>query len=72
MLSMLPTDYIRPPRCPHCGGRRWYLDKQIVKRHARERCDCGGLHFVHRKGTRYCYHHPDAEKDHAERYAKSC
>jgi hypothetical protein len=32
-------------------------------------CDCGGYHFVHRRKSKFCYHHPDAEKNHSERYA---
>ena len=70
VLSMLPGEYIRPPKCPHCGGTRWYLDEQIVRRHARERCDCGGLHFTHRRGSRFCHHHPNVEHDHSGRYEK--
>lgn len=31
-------------------------------------CDCGGYHFSHRKGSKYCHYHPDAEKHQSERY----
>jgi hypothetical protein len=68
MLSMLPAEYLRPPKCPHCGGTRWYIDTHTRKRHIRENCACGGLHYVHRRGTRYCYSHPDVEADHSGRY----
>lgn len=68
MLTKRPAEYIRPPACPHCGGRKWYLDKQVAKRHARETCYCGGLSFPHRKGCKFCYEHPDAERDHSMRY----
>jgi hypothetical protein len=30
-------------------------------------CNCGGYHFLHRKGSRYCYEHPMAPQHHAER-----
>jgi hypothetical protein len=71
MLTKRPEEYVIPPRCPHCGGRRWYLDRQIVRRHAQERCNCGGLHFTHRRGTRYCYHSKTAEADHSDGYRYS-
>lgn len=71
MLTKLPDEYIRPPRCPHCDGTRWYLDTNIVRRHRKERCNCGGLHHTHRRGTRYCHSSPTVEADHAERYERA-
>jgi len=70
MLTKHPDEYVRAPKCPHCGGRKWYLDKQIVRRHARERCNCGGWHFTHRRGSKYCFHSATAEADHGTRYAR--
>lgn len=71
MLTKKPADYIRPPQCPHCGARRWYLDTNIVRRHKRERCNCGGLHFTHRIKSKGCYHSPTVEQDTAAKYELS-
>lgn len=69
---MKPSEYLRQPQCPQCGQRHWYIDRYRIKVElAKNRtCDCGGYHFVHRKGSKYCYHHPDAEKHHTERYER--
>lgn len=68
MLAKLPAEYIRPPACPHCGGRKWYLDTNIVHRHkAEEKCTCEGYYFRHRKGSLYCVHHPNYEANWAAR-----
>lgn len=68
MLTKRPGEYIRAPKCPHCGGRRWYLDTNIVRRHRAEaKCWCEGYHFQHRKGSTYCVHHPDYEANWARR-----
>jgi len=74
-LAMKPEHYTAvryQPKCPSCGVRHWMIDKYRIKvEKARSRiCYCGGMHFVHRKGCKFCYHHPNAEQDHIERYEK--
>ena len=74
-LAKHPRQYVEvrnQPKCPSCGGRQWHVDKYRIKvelTYARS-CDCGGYHFIHRKGSKYCYHHPQAEQHHTERYEK--
>ena len=67
MLTKKPAEYLRPPKCPHCGGTKWYIDKQIRKRHARENCYCGGYHHIHRRGSKYCEHNANYEANWEER-----
>lgn len=62
-------------RCPDCRTRR--RDHGLFTQHLRESghrlCQCGhvaytGTAFPHRRGTRYCMHHPLAGLDMAARY----
>lgn len=71
-LARRPQDYIRQPKCPACGARRWYIDRYRlrIEMDRKQSCDCGGYHFIHRRGSKYCYHHPNAEINHAERYER--
>lgn len=73
-LAKHPDDYAAvryQPRCPSCGARQWHVDKHRVRvEMARGKsCDCGGYWFVHRRGSRMCHHHPNAERHQSERYA---
>jgi hypothetical protein len=58
------------PQCPTCGARNWTVDTNRIRtlRSGREVCGCGGYHFTHRRGSRYCLEHPDAERLQDERY----
>lgn len=42
----------RIPPCPECGAKQWRIDwyRQLTET-TRNRCDCGGLHFPHRRGS---------------------
>jgi len=55
--------YILLPRCRRCGNRTYYR----VPPRKGVTCNCGGYEFKHRKGSKYCYEHPDAEALHTER-----
>lgn len=72
-LRHKPVWYVRPPQCNVCGKRRWYVDKWMMGRDTSPRtgmgCMCGGYHFIHRKGSKFCYEHPNAEQHHTERAA---
>lgn len=52
-LTKHPDAYVRQPRCHNCGARDW---RPTVRR--QENCACGGYHFIHRKGSKFCEHHP--------------
>lgn len=72
-LRMRPEQYAdawRQPKCPSCGARKWHVDKYRVRKEMgwKPMCNCGGYHFYHRKGSKFCYHHPNAEQHHVERY----
>lgn len=71
-LSRPPSQYSAEryiPRCPSCGARKWMIDKYRVRRELgpRNTCYCGGYHFIHRKGSKYCEHNPNYEANWAER-----
>lgn len=71
-LAKLPDHYTEvryQPKCPSCGARKWYVDRYRIRKEHGTGCDCGGYWFIHRKGSEYCYHHPDAEKHHKARYS---
>jgi len=72
-LRKHPTKYSAEryiPQCPSCGARNWLVDTNRIKRlrSGKDACYCGGYHFQHRRGSRYCYYHPDAEQLQAERW----
>jgi hypothetical protein len=75
-LAKRPEDYADRrymPRCPGCGSRKWMVDKWRTKHEVwgnRETCNCGGYHFIHRLGSKFCYSHPKAEQHHSERYER--
>ena len=72
-LSMRPSEYSpgRIPKCPHCGGTKWVIDtyRIRVEMAAGRTCACSGYHFFHRKGSKFCFHHPKEEENHSERYS---
>lgn len=67
-LGKLPKYYIRPRRCPKCGNRKWYVDKWMRTRGTKQKCNCTGWWFPHRRGCKHCDLSPTAEQDAAERY----
>lgn len=68
-LPKLWTDYQRPPRGQVCGYYRLYpCQDRLAHRWGRVKaCNCGGYWFKHRKGSRFCYENPNAEKHWIER-----
>lgn len=62
-LERKPDRYIRPPKCPVCGKRRWRVDKyrMLVEKRVAP-CRCGGYWFLHRKGSKWCLHNPKSEE----------
>lgn len=43
-----------------CGGTRWRVDQyRKNQEHSKTNCNCDGLPFQHRRGTRYCWHRSD-------------
>jgi hypothetical protein len=51
-LRLPPDEYLRPPKCTRCGNRRYY----VVPQRGGQVCDCGGYHFKHRRGSKWCKH----------------
>jgi hypothetical protein len=68
-LSRLWSDYIRPPKCEHCGYYRLTpcRDRLAANWGRKHACNCGGYWFKHRKGSRFCYQNPNAEQHYIER-----
>lgn len=60
-------NFIRPKKCCGCGGTRFRVDKWAMKASKKNKCNCGGYHFPHRKGSKYCYENPQAEKHWTDR-----
>ena len=61
------------PPCPSCGARKWMVDKWRIKHEVwghGDTCYCGGYHFQHRKGSRYCDSNPNAEQHWAVRLGR--
>lgn len=50
-------------RC-ECGGK-WIFDgyRSSGEEHRRVQCNCGGYHFPHRKGSRFCEHNLNEKSD---------
>ena len=72
-LSRKPDDYAAvryQPRCPGCGARKWHVDKWRVRHELGKACNCGGYWFPHRLGSKYCYSHPEVERNQTERYER--
>lgn len=72
-LAKHPRDYKRQPECPQCHQRHWYVETYRLKKEMgyRPACECGGYHFRHRRGSKFCYYHPNAEEHHSERYEEA-
>lgn len=67
-LNHKPDDYVRPPKCKFCGSTKWWLDTYRMKKEMDSKltCNCGGYWFPHRKGSKFCHYHPNAEQIHTE------
>jgi hypothetical protein len=62
-------DYIRIPKCRHCGHKGFYLDKD--RQYRGDYCSCEGYHYTHRKKSKFCIHHPDYQLNvRTERYGE--
>jgi hypothetical protein len=60
------------PKCHYCGKRKWFVDKWRIRHETHGRgptCACGGYPFLHRRGSKFCYHNPNAEAHHTERHS---
>src|ERR1035437_5315504 len=68
-LARHPKNYLRPPKCPQCGQSHWYIESYRMRKEmgSKPMCMCSGYHFPHRKGSKYCQHNPDFEKNWTER-----
>lgn len=55
-LARHPSEYFIPPKCPGCGGRKWRWDRWQQAARRRGICQCGGYHFLHRVGSKWCEH----------------
>lgn len=56
-----PDEYLRGPRCRQCGRvNTLRVDKWANNRWRWEKtCTCGGYHFPHRMGSRWCHYRKD-------------
>lgn len=68
-LSMMVSEYVRPPKCRKCGATKMFFCKdRVASRHGRKlKCNCGGYHFPHRKGSKHCHENPNVEAHWLER-----
>lgn len=66
-LGKLPKYYIRPRKCPKCGNEKWYVDKWMRTRGKKQKCNCEGYWFPHRKKGGFCLENPNAEEIHTRR-----
>ena len=59
-LTQLWERYQRPPACRGCGYYRLYAcrDRLPGRWGGKHKCQCGGYHFPHRKGSRFCEANP--------------
>lgn len=53
-------EYVRKPKCKACGAELTYLDKWQKKKNKATICKCDGLHYTHRKGSKWCDHYEGA------------
>lgn len=66
-LAKHPKFYLREPKCRACGFRLYICRDRLPARHGRkQKCNCGGWWFPHRKGSGFCWENPMAEKLHLE------
>lgn len=68
-LSRLWSLYDRKPKCEVCGYRRLTpcRDRLPGRWGRKYKCGCSGYWFIHRKGSKYCDHNPNAERHWTER-----
>ena len=70
-LKRHPDNYIYIPTCS-CGSRNWYVDNYRIEvereRSSRERCDCIGYQFPHRKTGGWCVHNPELDLSDKQKY----
>jgi hypothetical protein len=60
VLRLKPEEYTRPPRCSDCGSSSFRIDAWMTKRNTRAMgCTCAGYHFMHRRGSLFCWHRAD-------------
>lgn len=57
-LSKHPEDYVRPPKCKMCGGRKFRVDRWRGKNERGVACRCQGTHYPHRHKSIVCLDHP--------------
>lgn len=69
-LSRHPSLYVRAPRCRACGTPSLYVcrDRLPDRWGRRLGCNCGGYHFKHRRGSKYCEFNPRFDVSWTERY----
>ena len=65
-LSKRWSLYVRKPKCHICGYARLKPCFDQLNRRG-QNCNCGGYPFIHRRRSKYCYEHPNAEQHHTER-----
>ncbi len=63
-LNRKPDQYLRPPKCKHCHGNRWYFDRYRYENPTKDRggelckSDCMapmyGYSFPHKTNTKGC------------------
>jgi len=50
-------DYKKPPTCKTCGYYRLRVDTYRLRvERKKNKCNCDGYHFPHRKGSKWCEH----------------
>lgn len=59
-------------RCVECRTRRttYAAMQDHYAKTGHKLCNCSGLHYAHRPGTKFCNHHPMAGLHHAMRCAE--
>lgn len=67
-LRQKPDEYLRPPKCKSCGNNTWVIDVYRFRKEMSSSrvCGCSGYWFPHRRGSKFCFHHPNAEQIHTE------
>lgn len=52
-------DYLRVPKCRHCGHKSFYLDR--ARQYRNDYCRCEGYHYTHRAKSKFCTVNPNYE-----------
>lgn len=67
-LSRNYKKFVRKKRCKFCGSTWLYVCKDRLRSKNRlKNCDCGGYHFVHRRGSKFCHYNANVERHYVER-----